>query len=256
MGDRRHMKLTVSKFAQLADTTVRTLRHYRQLGILVPSEKNENQQNVYTTQELKTFHNIKLMQSLGLSLKEIKEWFEAPEYSFEKMIDVQEKVLVRKRDTIEYSLEMIERIKTIKEKDQSTDLNPEMLMLLMSSMLLEDIQRDIFKEYYSNDIVDKIFPKDKSKQKEIDRLTLNLLTIMNQALINDYSPEDEFVQEQLNELMPDSYLQEWKVDDEQANEELYERLQPYTSLLPDHMISFLTEAFDVLLDNNRDSNQK
>lgn len=54
------MKLTVSKFAQIADTIVRTLRHYRQLGILVLSEKNENQQNVYTTQELKTFHNIKL----------------------------------------------------------------------------------------------------------------------------------------------------------------------------------------------------
>lgn len=35
------MRLTASKFAKLADTTVRTLRHYRQLGILVPSQKNE-----------------------------------------------------------------------------------------------------------------------------------------------------------------------------------------------------------------------
>lgn len=248
------MKLTVSKFAQIADTTVRTLRHYRQLGILVPSEKNESQQNVYTTQELKTFHNIKLMQSLGLSLKEIKEWFEAPEYSFEKMIDVQEKVLVRKRDTIEYSLEMIERIKTIKDREQNTDLNAEMLMILMNSMLFEDIQRDIFKEYYSNEIVDKIFPKDKSKQKEIDKLTLNLLTIVNQAIINDYSPKDKIVQEQLNDLMLNSYLEEWKVDDGQANEELYERLHPYTSLLPNHMVRFLTEALEALLDKNGHSN--
>ncbi|SHN24290.1 MerR family transcriptional regulator [Gracilibacillus kekensis] len=51
------MKLTVSKFAQVADTTVRTLRHYRQLGILVPTEKNEQNQNVYTTKEFKAFHN-------------------------------------------------------------------------------------------------------------------------------------------------------------------------------------------------------
>lgn len=248
------MKLTVSKFAQIADTTVRTLRHYRQLGILVPSEKNENQQNVYTTQELKTFHNIKLMQSLGLSLKEIKEWFEEPGYSFEKVIDVQEKVLVRKRATIEHSLAMIERIKSIKDKEQNEEFDTEILMLIMNSMLFEEAQRDIFREYYSKEVVDKIFPKDKSKQKEIDKLTLNLLTIVNQAIINDYSPKDKIVQEQLNELMLDSYLEEWNVDNEKANEDLYERLQPYTSLLPNHMLRFLTEALEVLLDKNGHSN--
>ncbi|WP_252311125.1 MerR family transcriptional regulator, partial [Sinobaca sp. H24] len=97
------MELMVSRFAQIADTTVRTLRHYRQLGILVPTEKNTKGQNVYTTKEFKIFHNIRLLQSLGLSLKEIKDRFEEPGYSFEKIIDVQEKVLIRKRDNIESS---------------------------------------------------------------------------------------------------------------------------------------------------------
>lgn len=98
------MKLTAGKFEQVTDTTVRTLRHYRQLGLLVPTDKNEKQQNVYTTDDFKTFHNIKLLQNLGLSLKEIKEWFEDPEYSFEKVIDVQEKVLTSKKDSIEGSV--------------------------------------------------------------------------------------------------------------------------------------------------------
>lgn len=241
------MELTAGKFAQIADTTVRTLRHYKQLGILVPTEKNDKGQNVYTTKEFKTFHDIKLLQSLGLSLVEIKEWMKEPEYSFEKMIDVQEKVLVRKRDNIESSLEMIARIKSVKEKERKKELDAEILMLLMNSMLFEDVQRDIFKEYYSNEVVDKIFPTDKAKQKELDRLTLQLLTIINQAILHDYAPDNDLVQKQLQELMGNSYLKEWMMEDEEANEELYERLQPYTSLLPDHMVKFLTEAFDVML---------
>lgn len=245
------MELTVSRFAQIADTTVRTLRHYKQLGILVPTEKNEKQQNVYTTTEFKIFHNIKLLQSLGLSLKEIKDRFEEPGYSFEKMIDVQEKVLVRKRDNIESSLEMIERIKSVKDSERKEELDAEILMLLMNSMLFEDVQRGIFREYFPKEVVDNIFPTDKAKQKELDRLSLHLLTIINQAVIHDYSPDDDLVQEQLNELMLNSYLKEWGTEDEEVNEELYGRMQPYTSLLPDHMVRFLTEAFDVLLIRNK-----
>lgn len=244
------MLLTVSKFAHIADTTVRTLRHYRQLGILVPTEKNEKQQYVYTTKEFKTFHNIKLLQSLGLSLKEIKEWFEEPGYSFEKMMDVQEKVLERKRDAIENSLMMIERIKSIKDSSGKKELDAEILMLLMNSMLFEEVQRDIFREYYSNDIVDKIFPKDKTKLKEMDKLTVNLLSIVYQASINEYSPADDIVQNQLNKLLLNDNLKDWVID-EKMNEELNERLQPYTSLLPSNMVKFLTDAFEILLDNRR-----
>lgn len=241
------MELTVSRFAQIADTTVRTLRHYRQLGILVPTEKNTKGQNVYTTTEFKIFHNIRLLQSLGLSLKEIKDRFEEPGYSFEKMVDVQEKVLTRKRDNIEASLEMIERIKSVKDSERKEELDAEILMLLMNSMLFEDVQRDIFKEYYPEEVVDHIFPTDKAKQKELDRLSLQLLTIINQAVIHGYAPDSDHVQKQLDELMRNSYLKEWMTEDEEANEELHERMQPYTSLLPEHMVRFLTEAFEVLL---------
>ncbi|WP_252313214.1 hypothetical protein [Sinobaca sp. H24] len=163
------------------------------------------------------------------------------------MIDVQEKVLIRKRDNIEASLEMIERIKSVKDSERKEELDAEILMLLMNSMLFEDVQRDIFKEYYPKEVVDNIFPTDKAKQKELDRLSLQLLTIINQAVIHDYSPDSDFVQKQLEELMGNSYLKEWMTEDEKANEELYERMQPYTSLLPERMVRFLTEAFEVLL---------
>ncbi|OEK73324.1 MULTISPECIES: MerR family transcriptional regulator [Staphylococcaceae] len=105
---------------------------------------------MYTTKEFKTFHNIKLLQSLGLSLKEIKEGFEKPGYSFEKMIEVKEKVLIKRIYTIEYSLEMIERIKSMKNNEQNKAIDTEILMLLMNSMLFEEVQ-----EIYSGSVTRK-----------------------------------------------------------------------------------------------------
>jgi len=243
------MKLTVSKFAQIADTTVRTLRHYRQQGVLVPTEKNEKQQNVYTIKEFKKFHNIQVLKSLGLSLKEIKDYFEEPEYSFEEMIDIQEKVLVRKKEAIDSSLEMIDRIKSINDVDRNKELDVEISMLLMNLMRFEKVQRDIFGEYYSKEFVNKYFPKDKSKQKEIDKLNMNLLNIVNNAVINDYSPNEELVQEELKELMLHSPLKELSIETEETNEELYEKLEPYISLLPNEMVNFLAGAIEVLLES-------
>ncbi|WP_181186075.1 MerR family transcriptional regulator [Alkalicoccus urumqiensis] len=236
------MKLTVSKFAEIADTSIRTLRHYRQLGILVPREKNEKQQNIYTTREFERFHHIKLLQSLGLSLKEIKEKVDEPKYSFEEMIDVQEEILRQKRDTIESSLEMIARIKSIKDQGQETDA--EIFLLLMNSMLLENEQKEIFMDYYSKEAVDHLFPADKSKQKELDRLTRDILSVVHEALIHEYAPDHPQVQQQLRELKLHTYVKGWEIEDRKADE-LNERLQPYIAALPERIIGFLTEAVEI-----------
>ncbi|SEK59659.1 MerR family transcriptional regulator [Paenibacillus sp. OK003] len=55
------MRLTASKFAKLADTMARTLRHYRQLGILVPPHKNEKNHYIYVNADFKRLHEIQLL---------------------------------------------------------------------------------------------------------------------------------------------------------------------------------------------------
>ncbi|MGP3785369.1 MerR family transcriptional regulator [Paenibacillus sp. 1A_MP2] len=139
------MKLTVSKFAKLADTTVRTLRHYRQLGILVPTQKNENDHYIYVNEDFKRLHEIQLLQSLGLSLNEIKVCFENPKYSFKEIIRVQEQSLQQRREAIDYSLALIKRIQLLTEQDQLLESNSEILMLLMNSMRVEKAQKSCFK---------------------------------------------------------------------------------------------------------------
>ncbi|MFC6652155.1 MerR family transcriptional regulator [Paenibacillus rhizoplanae] len=67
------MELTIGKFASAVNTTIRTLRHYEQLELLVPVKRNEFNQKMYTRDELKRFYNIQLLKSLNMPLDEIKQ---------------------------------------------------------------------------------------------------------------------------------------------------------------------------------------
>ncbi|MDT9718235.1 MerR family transcriptional regulator [Paenibacillus sp. ClWae2A] len=240
------MRLTVSKFAKLADTTVRTLRHYRQLGILVPSQKNENDHYVYVNEDFKRLHEIQLLQSLGLSLNEIKVCLENPQYSFDEIVRVQEQSLKQKRKAIDCSLALIERIKWLTEKDQFNELNSELLMLLMNSMRVEEAQKKLLQKYVSTDMIEKVFPEDISKQTYLDEQIYNLLLLVHRAAVNDLKPDHPSIQQQLKDLIANTQFNNLILNDEIKNEEFYKNVKPYESLVPKHTMDFLTEAFEVL----------
>ncbi|MBF9336197.1 MerR family transcriptional regulator [Microbacterium lacticum] len=64
--------LTSNKLAQLAGTTVRTLRHYHAVGVLEEPPRGPNGYRRYGVQDLITVLRIRRMSSLGLSLDQIR----------------------------------------------------------------------------------------------------------------------------------------------------------------------------------------
>ncbi|MHA7582962.1 MerR family transcriptional regulator [Paenibacillus vandeheii] len=239
------MKLTVSKFAKLADTTVRTLRHYRQLGILVPSLKNENDHYIYVNEDFKRLHEIQLLQSLGLSLNEIKVCLENPKYSFKEIIKVQEQSLQQRREAIDYSLALIERIQLLTEQDQLLESNSEILMLLMNSMRVEKAQKKLLQKYVSMDIIDQVFPEDISKQTYLDGQLYHLLLLVHRAIVNDLKPDHPCIQQQLQDIVANTPLNNLIFYNGVHDEEFYKNVKPYESLVPKHTMDFLKEAFEV-----------
>lgn len=235
----------MSKFAKLADTTVRTLRHYRQLGILVPSQKNENDHYIYLNEDFKRLHEIQLLQSLGLSLNEIKVCLENPKYSFKEIIRVQEQSLQQRREAIDYSLALIERIQLLTEQDQLLESNSEILMLLMNSMRVEKAQKKLLQKYVSMDIIDQVFPEDISRQTYLDGKLYNLLLLVHRAIVNDLKPDHPCIQQQLQDIVANTPLNNLIFYNGVDIEELYKNVKLYESLVPKHTMDFLKEAFEV-----------
>ncbi|MEK3903417.1 MULTISPECIES: MerR family transcriptional regulator [unclassified Paenibacillus] len=239
------MELTVGQFASAVDTTVRTLRYYEKIGLLVPGKKNGANQKIYAGDDLKKFYNIQLLKSMGWPLIEIKQMLEETAYSFGEMVEMQEAVLRDKRNRINESLEMIARMKNV--MNETGDLNNEDLMLLMNAIRLEEDQRTILQQYFSATTVDKIIPKNKQQQPAFDRLNRRLLSFFQTSMDSGLRPDSQEVQRELQEvlaLVPVSVNELF-----QTERSLDKQSEILKALLPDDMGGFFGEAIHAFYNN-------
>jgi DNA-binding transcriptional MerR regulator len=61
------------KFAKLARTTNKTLHYYDTIGVLTPTVRGKNNYRYYSIEQLSTINLIHILQSLGMTLDEIKD---------------------------------------------------------------------------------------------------------------------------------------------------------------------------------------
>ncbi|MEK4660707.1 MerR family transcriptional regulator [Priestia sp. FSL H7-0729] len=225
------MEFTVGKFASTVNTTIRTLRYYEKIGLLVPKNKNDLNQKVYDRDELKKFYNIQLLKSMGWPLNEIKQMLEETEYSFRNMLEMQEAVLLDHRNKINLSLEM---------------------MLLMNTIRLEEDQRTILEQHFSLNTVGKIMPINKHQQITLDLLNRRLLSFFQTTIHRELRPDSQEVQEELKELlaMVPAPIQELTASDLG----LVKQLEVYKALLPVGTVEFVEEAIQVLYHNQCEEN--
>ncbi|SET64684.1 DNA-binding transcriptional regulator, MerR family [Oceanobacillus limi] len=66
--------MRIGEFIQVVHSTKDTVRHYEELGLIVP--KRDSSYRSYQQKDVQDFQAIKEMQSLGLTLKEVQTFFE------------------------------------------------------------------------------------------------------------------------------------------------------------------------------------
>lgn len=74
------MDYTVKQLADLAGVSRRTLHHYDEVGLLKPSLKGRNRYRYYNDEAVLRLQQILFYRELGLSLKEIKEILNQPDF--------------------------------------------------------------------------------------------------------------------------------------------------------------------------------
>ena len=66
----------VGELAAATGLTVRTLHHYDEIGLLVPSDRTEAGHRLYSGDDVTKLYRIAALRGLGLSLDDIAIWFE------------------------------------------------------------------------------------------------------------------------------------------------------------------------------------
>jgi DNA-binding transcriptional MerR regulator len=65
--------LKIGDFARLAETNLRTLRYYEELGLMTPAARSEGGFRYYRRSDLNRLNMIRSLQDLGLHLDRIRE---------------------------------------------------------------------------------------------------------------------------------------------------------------------------------------
>jgi DNA-binding transcriptional MerR regulator len=102
--------LRIGEMARLLGVTPKTVRHYHKLGLIPEPGRSEGGYRLYTTADLFALQRIRRLQSLGLSLQQIKFILDADDpddllcttlEGLQKELAAQEKRLADRRDRIE-----------------------------------------------------------------------------------------------------------------------------------------------------------
>jgi DNA-binding transcriptional MerR regulator len=113
----------IKEFAVLTGTTVRTLHHYDQIGLLRPSGRRPNGYRVYTQTDLLRLEQIVALRFLGLSLREIRRILDSPALTLEKSLKVQAGIIAEEARRLEGAGRALHQVFGQLEKGKKADFN-------------------------------------------------------------------------------------------------------------------------------------
>jgi len=102
--------LRIGEFSKMAMTTVKTLRHYDEIGLLRPAEVDRGTgYRFYDERSLLRMQEILFYRELDFSLKQIAELLSSPDYDKSRALQEQKQLLVLKKERLERLIAAIDR---------------------------------------------------------------------------------------------------------------------------------------------------
>lgn len=104
--------LKIGDFARLADTNLRTLRYYEELGLILPANRSQGGFRYYRRTDINRVQMIRDLQELGLHLERIRDLISARQRG-----EAREKFLERVREALEEQDRLLcERLRSIEDQ--------------------------------------------------------------------------------------------------------------------------------------------
>jgi len=101
---------TVKEVSQLTGVSIRTLRYYDEIGLLSPTQLTDAGYRLYDDRALERLQEILFFKELELPLETIRQLLEDPSQDRQSILQMQQTLLVRKRNHLNGLIELIDDI--------------------------------------------------------------------------------------------------------------------------------------------------
>lgn len=124
MNDKSELYFSTGEFARILGVTKHTLFYYDEIGLFSPAFKNEeNGYRYYFLWQIDTFQTLSVLQKLGMSLKEIKEYLE------NRSVDQLLPILKEKEKEVDDEIETLMNIKKFISREIKTISDSQKMVL-------------------------------------------------------------------------------------------------------------------------------
>lgn len=147
-------RLKVGALARATGLTVRTLHHYEEIGLLLPSERTAAGHRLYGVAEVRRLHQIASLRQLGLSLEEIRAALDREEQSLAAVLALQ---IRRLRTRIQAEESLLARLEALLERLDAGEADVGLRELATSVGETVRLER-----YYTPDQLDLLAERERS----------------------------------------------------------------------------------------------
>ncbi|MSR35822.1 MAG: MerR family transcriptional regulator [Gemmatimonadetes bacterium] len=99
----------VGEVAGLAHVTVRTIHHYHEIGLLVPSGRSDAGYRRYSETDLRRLQQILLFRELGFTLEAIQQMVDDPAFDRKQALEAQRGMMIEQKARTEAILRGVDR---------------------------------------------------------------------------------------------------------------------------------------------------
>ena len=128
------MLIQVGELAKRAGITVRTLHHYEQTGVLLPSARSAAGYRLYNLADVQRLHMIQALAKAGLELAEIRDYLEQESLSLTELLDAQITLLDKQLRSIHTLRDRLVELRTGLLDDAAPDLESWLQTLELMNM--------------------------------------------------------------------------------------------------------------------------
>lgn len=134
------MPYSINALAKLANVSVRTLHHYDDVGLLIPTRNEKNKYRVYGEDELLRLQQILFFRELEFTLPEIGAIVDSPEFDTLVALRDHKAMLMGKAKRTQALIKMVD--KTISKITKQINMNDEELYDAFSKEEMEELSAE------------------------------------------------------------------------------------------------------------------
>jgi DNA-binding transcriptional MerR regulator len=146
----------IGGFARRAGVTVRALRHYHKIGLLVPRARSLGRYRLYGEQDLLTLQQIVTLRFIGFSLRQIRQVLRQRHRKVADLLALQRRALEERRKRLDRIIEAIGEAERAVDRKATRSIDKfQSIVEVIAMEQKKDVLEDWYRKYYSPEQIEQ-----------------------------------------------------------------------------------------------------